>query len=378
MSAARDARPAGCARLFLCGDVMTGRGIDQILPHPGDPRLFEPVCGSARDYVRLAEQANGRLPSGRDDAYPWGDALSVLERVRPDARIVNLETAVTASDDRWPGKTVLYRMHPDNVGCLLRARLDCCVLANNHTLDWGRTGLADTLATLVHAGIRPVGAGRDAAEAAAPAVVECAGGVRVRIGAFASPSAGVPDTWAARGPHAGVNLLPDLSPERAEAIGSGLAEARRAAGDVNVVSLHWGGNWGYAASADERAFAHRLIDTGGVDIVYGHSSHHVRGIERYRGRLILYGCGDFLNDYEGIAGYRAYRPDLALMYFPLVDTASGALCDLFMAPMQIRQLSVRRAPGEGVAWLADTLERESAVFGTHVRVDATGMLTLRD
>lgn len=378
MNGPRDMRPAGCARLFLCGDVMTGRGIDQILPHPGDPRLFEPVCRSARDYVRLAERENGPLPFPRDDAYPWGDALAVLERVQPDARIVNLETAVTASDDRWPDKTVLYRMHPGNVGCLLRAHIDCCVLANNHTMDWGRAGLDETLATLVRAGIRPVGAGRDAAEATAAAVVECASGVRVRVDAFASASAGVPDAWAARGMHGGVNVLPDLSPARADAIGRRLAQARRATGDVNVVSLHWGGNWGYAASADERAFAHRLIDTGGVDIVYGHSSHHVRGIERYRGRLILYGCGDFLNDYEGIAGYRAYRPDLALMYFPLVDTAGGALCDLFMAPMQVRRLSVRHAPDDGVAWLADVLERESAVFGTHVHVTAAGMLALRD
>ncbi|MBN3790218.1 CapA family protein, partial [Burkholderia sp. Ac-20353] len=196
MNDTRGARPPACARLFLCGDVMTGRGIDQILPHPGDPRLFEPVCGSARDYVRLAEQENGRLPAHRDDAYPWGDALAELERVRPDARIINLETAVTTSDDRWPGKSVLYRMHPGNVGCLLRAQVDCCVLANNHTLDWGRAGLDETCATLARAGIAMAGAGRDAAQAAAPAIVECAGGARVRVEAFVTASAGALAGWA--------------------------------------------------------------------------------------------------------------------------------------------------------------------------------------
>jgi poly-gamma-glutamate synthesis protein (capsule biosynthesis protein) len=50
------------ARLFLCGDVMTGRGIDQILPHPCDPLLHESYVKSARDYIRLAEQVNGRIP----------------------------------------------------------------------------------------------------------------------------------------------------------------------------------------------------------------------------------------------------------------------------------------------------------------------------
>ena len=51
--------------LFLCGDVMTGRGIDQVLPHRSDPRLFEPVVRSATEYVKLAEQEHGPIPS------PW-------------------------------------------------------------------------------------------------------------------------------------------------------------------------------------------------------------------------------------------------------------------------------------------------------------------
>ena len=50
------------APIFLCGDVMTGRGIDQILPHPCAPLLHENYVKSARDYVRLAEQVNGRIP----------------------------------------------------------------------------------------------------------------------------------------------------------------------------------------------------------------------------------------------------------------------------------------------------------------------------
>ena len=50
---------ADSIRLFLCGDVMTGRGIDQVLPHPNDPRLHEPYIGEARSYVELAERGNG-------------------------------------------------------------------------------------------------------------------------------------------------------------------------------------------------------------------------------------------------------------------------------------------------------------------------------
>src|SRR5688500_8641778 len=129
--------------LFLCGDVMTGRGIDQVLPHLGNPTLFEEYMKSAMGYVELAEEANGPIPKPVAFAYIWGDALAELERAKPDVRIINLETAVTRSDDAQD-KAVNYRMHPDNIPCLTAAHIDCCALANNHVLDWGYTGLAET------------------------------------------------------------------------------------------------------------------------------------------------------------------------------------------------------------------------------------------
>ena len=178
--------------LFLCGDVMTGRGIDQILPHPGEPHLYEPYVRSALGYVEIAEQATGRIERPADFAYIWGDALAELERVQPDARIVNLETAVTVAEDAWPDKGINYRMNPANVGCLLAARIDCCVLANNHVLDWGHRGLAETLDTLRGARLRTAGAGRDGAEAAAPAAIELPGKGRVLVFGFAMENAGVP------------------------------------------------------------------------------------------------------------------------------------------------------------------------------------------
>jgi poly-gamma-glutamate capsule biosynthesis protein CapA/YwtB (metallophosphatase superfamily) len=88
---------AAGARVFLCGDVMTGRGIDQLLPHPVPPHLFEAYVQSAADYVRLAEARCGPLGRRLDFGYPWGDALAVLEQMEPALRIVNLETAVTVS-----------------------------------------------------------------------------------------------------------------------------------------------------------------------------------------------------------------------------------------------------------------------------------------
>jgi hypothetical protein len=111
------AEPRGVT-LFLCGDVMTGRGIDQILPHPGKPQIFEPYMRSAAGYVELAERATGPIRRPVEFTYIWGDALAELERVRPNVRIINLETAVTASEDARPDKGIHYRMHPANISCL--------------------------------------------------------------------------------------------------------------------------------------------------------------------------------------------------------------------------------------------------------------------
>ena len=155
--------------LFLCGDVMTGRGIDQVLPHPGDPRLCERYMRSALGYLELAEQTHGAIPRPADFAYIWGDALAALAREAPDLRIINLETAVTRSEDCAP-KGINYRMNPANLGCLTAAGIDCCALANNHVLDWGAAGLEETLETLQAAGLQTAGAGHNRSEALAPAL----------------------------------------------------------------------------------------------------------------------------------------------------------------------------------------------------------------
>lgn len=375
-SVAAESFVAAAARpvtLFLCGDVMTGRGIDQILPHPGRPQLYEPYVRSALRYVELAEAVNGPIPRPAGYDYIWGDALDEWRRLVPALRIVNLETAITRAGEPWPDKGIHYRMHPDNLPCLAAAGLDCCVLANNHVLDWGYAGLAETLASLDAAGIARAGAGRDAAEAAAPAVLPLPGGGRLLVYAWASEDSGVPPAWAATATRPGVNLLPDLSAGSLAGIARRIAAERRP-GDLVLVSLHWGGNWGHAVPAGQRAFAHGLVDQAGVDLVHGHSSHHAKAMEVYRGRLILYGCGDFINDYEGIEGHEAFRGDLALMYFPVLD--GGRLTALQLSPLRMRRFRLERAAAPDLRWLADTLSREGRGLGSRVVESGLGRLRL--
>ena len=209
-TADKPSRDSALITMFMCGDVITGRGIDQVLPHPSDPLIHErrmrslrarripPLLRSllpdfvvykryvksAREYVELAEKAHGSIRQPVDFSYIWGDALEELERVAPDLRMINLETSVTKSDDYWKGKPIHFRMHPENIPCITAAKIDCCSLANNHVLDWGYSGLRETLEILKKANVKSSGAGENLKEAEAPAVMEVDGKGRVIVFSF--------------------------------------------------------------------------------------------------------------------------------------------------------------------------------------------------
>jgi poly-gamma-glutamate synthesis protein (capsule biosynthesis protein) len=361
--------------LGLCGDVMLGRGVDQILAHPGDPALQEPLVRDARTYVELAEAVNGPIPRLVGAGWPWGEALAVLTSRSVDVRVVNLETAITGSGEFAPGKTVHYRMNPANIDCLGVARPEVCGLANNHVLDFGRRGLAETLAALGRAGLPAAGAGPDDAWAWQPVTVPVRGG-RVVVYCFAAAGSGVPAGWAAAADRAGVALLPELSPTTLGLVADRIRRAKRP-GDVVVASVHWGSNWGYPVGTDQVRFGHGLIDAG-ADLVHGHSSHHPRPVELYRGKLVLHGCGDFIDDYEGITGHQQYRPDLRLLYLASVDPGTGTLARLRMIPLQARQMRLRHAAPADVDWLQQTLDRISRPYQASIHREPDGTLALHN
>jgi poly-gamma-glutamate synthesis protein (capsule biosynthesis protein) len=363
----------GQVSLFLSGDVMLGRGIDQIMPQSADPGLHEPFLTDARQYIQLAEVVNGPVPRAVDPDYVWGEGLEELNALDPDVRIINLENAVTRRGSPWPGKGIHYRMHPANASILKAADIDCCVLANNHVLDWGYEGLDDTLQTLSAIKVEVAGAGYDAQSAQAPAVIAVGADTRVHVVGLASGSSGVPAAWQAGDRRSGLNRLGGDIDSAVETMVR--AMAHKAPGDIGVVSVHWGGNWGYEIPAWQRRLAHALIDTGMVDVVHGHSSHHPKGIEVYRDRLILYGCGDLINDYEGIRGHEAFRSHLRLMYFPVLD-ASGRLLALTLTPMHMARFRLQRATLDDTRWLLDVLNKEGEALGTQFALDAAKRLVL--
>jgi poly-gamma-glutamate capsule biosynthesis protein CapA/YwtB (metallophosphatase superfamily) len=122
-------------------------------------------------------------------------------------------------------------------------------------------------------------------------------------------------------------------------------------------------------------FAHRLIEEG-VAIVHGHSSHHVKAIEVFKERLILYGCGDFVTDYEGISGYEMFRGDLALMYLIDVDPQNGQLISARLVPMQMRRFRLERASATDTEWLCSRLNDLGESFVTTCRLGEANTLIL--
>lgn len=282
---------SGVVRLFLGGDVMTGRGIDQILPSPGDPRLWEHYLQDARTYVALAERVNGTIQRPVPVSWPWGDALAVLDGFSPDVRFVNLETSITQVAEPAPGKAASPRAAPATPLSRLSNRWSCPRRAGS--------GTADELAHRLRVGKRP--------------------GVQA------------------------------------------------------VVSIHWGSNWGYQVPSEQVEFARRLID-GGVDIVHGHSSHHPRPVELYRGKLILYGRGDLIDDYEGISGYEDYRSDLRLLYLATLEATTGRLVALQLVPFQSRQMRLCRADHADTRWLRALM---ASISACDVRISDDDMLEVR-
>ena len=93
-------------------------------------------------------------------------------------------------------------------------------------------------------------------------------------------------------------------------------------------------------------------------MVYGHSSHHPLPLEIHAGKLILYGCGDLINDSEGLPPHGPWRSDLVCCHLLELDPATGALLALTLHPFQLHRFRLRRpsADDRGMLWRQMGLE----------------------
>ena len=396
-------------KLGFTGDVMIGRAIDRILPDHVNGKLYEHCVKHSDRYIELAERANGELPRkeirSKGQRYIWGDLLNELKN-GPNCLIINLETTLTTHEEPNRKKSIHHRAHPKNCNTLKIAGVNIATVANNHILDWNEEGLKETLSSLDHAGILYAGAGRNREEALNPTIVTVkvstreplkvkqeTQDVRVKVSAYGFVSADIPIDWAAGDSKYGINIIENPTITKARSIAKlmedkltltgGILETSRGQQQrtIKVVSLHWGPTWDWNIPEQQQTFAHTLIDHG-VDVVVGHSSHHIKGIEVYKGKLIAYGLGDFINDYEGITeqGYEEFRNDLCCFYMPTIDTSNGNLLYLDIIPCKIKHLRVQRATiPDDIDWIYRIICREGQKFGTscHITKDINSNANLR-
>ncbi len=309
--------------LALTGDVMLGRYVNELL---------------------------GNITP----ADMWNDLLPHLAQA--DLRIVNLECALTRHRRQWARSEKLFhfRADPKAVRVLQAARIDACVLANNHILDFEERGLRDTLHVLDANGIRHAGAGVNAAKAAAPAMLE-ANGTRVALLACTDNE----PAFAAGAGHPGTNYLAvSLQAETLARIADGITQAREQGADLVVFSNHWGANFVERPSPEFRSFARRVIELG-ADVYYGHSAHICQGIEIHRGRPILYDTGNLIDDY---AVHPLLRNDRSCLFKVMFE--QGRLHRVELLPVSLDVGYVALARGKEQEAICARMEMLCAEFGT--------------
>jgi len=280
--------------------------------------------------------------------YPYQYVADDLKKA--DITMANLETPLT-SQGKAQSKDYVYRSSPEALPALQAAGIDLVTGANNHIMDYGETGLLDTLDSLDNAGLKRVGMGRNFEEAFKPVIMEHNG---VKI-AFFGFSRVVPDTsWFATVNKPGVagTYVPDQALKA-------IAEAREQA-DLVVVFAHWGVERQDSPVKEQTELAHQYIDQG-ADLVVASHPHVVQGFEQYKGKWIAYSLGNFIFT----TNEDANTWDSMILN---AECTKERTCDLQMVPILTKWAQPVKMTEEDGAKLFDKMGRISI----NARVDTDG------
>ena len=282
--------------------------------NPTDPAVTLMFGGD----VTLSRQVKRRL--GGD----WSAALAQFPEARSvDLAMVNLENPITDATTKRSGKRFNFKAEPESVEALQAGGIDIVTLANNHTMDYNRSGLADTLTALDRAEIHAIGAGNDITEARRPKIIEVKG---QRIAYFGYYNA----HWhAADRDQAGTN------PRDNETLAADIRAVRDQV-DWVVVNFHWGEELARYPAPYQREIGRRAIDAG-ADLVVGHHPHVLQGAEVYKDRAIVYSLGNFIFGGNSRSSY-----DTAVLKVALKDQQMK----LEFVPVRVRNYQPRLAKGD--------------------------------
>lgn len=271
---------AALATTAACAAPTSSTGSASVEPSAA-PEITLTFAGDVHFEDRVAELLD-------DPSTTFGPVAAEL--TEGDLTMVNLETAIT-SRGTAEDKRYLFRAPDTAVPAMTAAGIDVVSLANNHSMDYGREGLADTIATAEAGGLGTVGAGDDIDEAFTP-LRRTVQGVDIAIFAFSQVD-DLAEEWAATPDRSGMAMAFDT--ERAYAA----VRAARADSDLIVVLPHWGAEGDQCPTGRQQDFAAGLIEAG-ADILVGAHSHVLQGAGREGDAYVAYGLGNFLWYSEGL------------------------------------------------------------------------------
>ena len=306
--------PPVCASVAAVGDIMLG--------------------GSAAPYMKP------------DHGYAFAATQHLLRGA--DLAIGNLETALTERHNDWIDKQFRFRNPPAGAGALAAAGFDLVSLANNHSMDFGPEGLADTLAALEAAGVRAHGAGMDRDAARTPRILTLPNGLTL---AFLAYSNTFPqEFWA-------TSTSPGTAFGRREHVVADVKAARRRADRV-VVSFHWGREKATSLREYQPMLAHAAIDAG-ASLVLGHHPHILQGVERYNGGLVFYSLGNF--------AFGSFSPSAKTSALARVRLCEQGPVEFSLVPLNVDNFQVYFQPrpvrGESGREILAELQELSAPLG---------------
>jgi len=287
----------GSVVLFTDSRGLGGQGdarAESVTPvDPANADATKAVTGKSvfpmEEPIRLAFGGDVHFEGALSDALA-ADPAGMLAPIAPvlqsaDLAIVNLETAITTGGSAAP-KTYNFRAPPSALTALQSAGIDLVSMANNHGLDYGAEGLADSLAAEEAVGLPVIGIGRNEDEAYAPHMATVRGQTVAFIGATQVLDSALAASWTAGPGHPGL-----ASAKRVDRL---VAEVSAAGGkaDIVVVFLHWGVETASCPSRDQQQLARQLVDAG-ADVIVGGHAHRLQGAGRMDAAVIAYGLGNF-------------------------------------------------------------------------------------
>ena len=308
--------------------------------------------------ILLGDASQARLDREGYD-YPFRALAALL--AGSDVVFGNLEGPITEQTKPLDGdKEYFYRSRPAAAAALGAAHVGLLNLANNHALDYGDAGLADTIRNLDAAGLRHFGAGSGRAEAIRGEVVELAG---IRIGFLGfmekyGPYGTTYPHYFAKGETPGVAELHERTLR--EAIG-----AMRPKVDVLIVSCHWGKNYAEVTKTQQRYG--RLIAELGADLVIGHHPHVAQGLEVHAGVPIVYSLGNFTFGSKG--RFDQLDPLLRRSWIAEITVRDRRVAAVDLIPLEVDNHVVHYQPRIAAdADLAAMVAKLNQPFGTTMEI----------